>query len=170
MAIKIIYTLVFRPRQLWIGGGEGAYFFCLEETAVGRKRLKIDGIVSAVLSGVVAWYELCMRNQTQHINFEKLMEINFALEKMYSQNIYISLIRSSGMGNCLFLHAWGWWVDNQAQTKLQILGVCLWGHGNSEPAIKYEVIFGFQPHEKARGGGGTPIWNRRGCSSSRLGV
>ena len=32
-----LYTLVFRPRQLWIGGGEGAYFFCLEETGVGRK-------------------------------------------------------------------------------------------------------------------------------------
>ena len=92
-----LYTLVFRPRQLWIGGGEGAYFFCLEETAVGCKRLKIDGIVSTVLSGVVAWYELCMRNQTQHINFEKLMEINFALEKMYPQNTYIRLIRSSGM-------------------------------------------------------------------------
>ena len=32
-----LYTLVFRPRQLWIGGGEGAYFFCLEEKRVGRK-------------------------------------------------------------------------------------------------------------------------------------
>ena len=32
-----LYTLVFRPRQLWIGGGEGAYFFSLEETGVGRK-------------------------------------------------------------------------------------------------------------------------------------
>ena len=112
-----LYTLVFRPRQLWIGGGEGAYFFCLEERAVGCKRLKIDGIVSTVLSGVVAWYELCMRNQTQHINFEKLMEINFALEKMYPQNTYIRLIRSSGMGNCLFLHAQGWWVDHQERQK-----------------------------------------------------
>ena len=27
----------FRPRQLWIGFGEGAYFFCLEETVVGLK-------------------------------------------------------------------------------------------------------------------------------------
>ena len=32
-----LYTLVFRPRQRWIGGGEGAYFFCLEETGVERK-------------------------------------------------------------------------------------------------------------------------------------
>ena len=36
----------------------------------------------------LAWYELCMQNQTQHIKFEKLMEINFALEKMYPQNTY----------------------------------------------------------------------------------
>ena len=48
-----LYTFVFRPRQLWTGGGEGAYFFCLEETGVGRKSLKINGIVSTVLSGVV---------------------------------------------------------------------------------------------------------------------
>ena len=47
-----LYTLVFTPRQLWTGGGEGAYF-CLEETGVERKSLKIDGIVSTVLSGVV---------------------------------------------------------------------------------------------------------------------
>ena len=32
-----LYMLVFRPRQLWIEGGEGVYFFCLEETGVGRK-------------------------------------------------------------------------------------------------------------------------------------
>ena len=32
-----LYTLVFRPRQLWIGGVEEVYFFCLEETGVGRK-------------------------------------------------------------------------------------------------------------------------------------
>ena len=32
-----LYMLIFRPRQLWIGGGEEAYFFCLEETGVGRK-------------------------------------------------------------------------------------------------------------------------------------
>ena len=32
-----LYTLVFRPRQLWIGGGEGAYFSCLKEIWVGRK-------------------------------------------------------------------------------------------------------------------------------------
>ena len=32
-----LYMLVFRARQLWKGGGEGAYFFCLEETGVGRK-------------------------------------------------------------------------------------------------------------------------------------
>ena len=32
-----LYTLVFRPRQLWIGGGEGVYFLCLVETGVGRK-------------------------------------------------------------------------------------------------------------------------------------
>ena len=36
------------------GGEEGAYFFCLEETGVGGKSWKIDGIVSTVLSGVVA--------------------------------------------------------------------------------------------------------------------
>ena len=35
-------------------GWEGAYFFCLEETGVGHKSLKIDGIVSTVLSGVLA--------------------------------------------------------------------------------------------------------------------
>jgi len=32
-----LYTLVFRPRQLWIESGEGANFFCLEETGLGRK-------------------------------------------------------------------------------------------------------------------------------------
>ena len=32
-----LYTLVFRPRQLWIGGGEGVYVLCLGETGVGRK-------------------------------------------------------------------------------------------------------------------------------------
>ena len=31
------YTLVFRPRQLWIGDGEGVYFLGLGETGVGRK-------------------------------------------------------------------------------------------------------------------------------------
>ena len=36
------------------GGEVGAYFFCLEETGVGGKSWKIDGIVSTVLSGVVA--------------------------------------------------------------------------------------------------------------------
>ena len=51
-----LYTLVFGPRQLWIGGGEGVYFLCLEETGVGRKSSKIGGIVSTVLSGVVAIY------------------------------------------------------------------------------------------------------------------
>ena len=35
-------------------GGERVYFLCLEETGVGRKSYKIDGIVSTVLSGVVA--------------------------------------------------------------------------------------------------------------------
>ena len=78
----------------------------------------------------LAWYELCMQNHTQQVKFEKLMEINFALEKMYPQNTYIMLIRSSGMGNCLFLHARGWWVDHQEQTKLQIRWVCLRWHGN----------------------------------------
>ena len=32
-----LYTLAFRPRQLWIGGGEGVYVLCLGETGVGRK-------------------------------------------------------------------------------------------------------------------------------------
>ena len=32
-----LYTLVFRPRQLWIGRGEGVYFLCLGETGVGPK-------------------------------------------------------------------------------------------------------------------------------------
>ena len=53
-----LYTLVFRPRQLWIEGGEGVYFFCLEDTGVGRKSWKIDGIVSTVLSGVVASFQI----------------------------------------------------------------------------------------------------------------
>ena len=38
------------------GVGKGpAYFFCLEKTGVGRKSQKIDGIVSTVLSGVLAF-------------------------------------------------------------------------------------------------------------------
>ena len=85
-------------------------------------------------------------------NFEKLMEINFALEKMYPQNTYIRLIGSSGMGNCLFLHARGWWVDHQEQTNLQIpRGYECSGMvtGQIERAIKYEVILGLQPREKA---------------------
>ena len=32
-----LYMLAFRPRQLWIGGGEGVYVLCLGETGVGRK-------------------------------------------------------------------------------------------------------------------------------------
>ena len=32
-----LYTLDFRPRQLWIVGGEGVYFLCLGQTGVGRK-------------------------------------------------------------------------------------------------------------------------------------
>ena len=59
------------------------------------------------------------------------MEINFALEKMYPKtHIIIMLIRSSGMGNCLFLHAQVGGVDHQEQTKPQIPGVCLRWHGN----------------------------------------
>ena len=34
-----LYTLVFRPRQLWIGGGEGVYFLSLGETGGGHKSL-----------------------------------------------------------------------------------------------------------------------------------
>ena len=45
-----LYTLVFRQRQLWIGGEEGVYFLCLEEIVVWRE----DITVSAVLSKVVA--------------------------------------------------------------------------------------------------------------------
>ena len=51
-----LYTLAFRPRQLWIGGGEGVYILCLGETGVGRKSEKIHEIVSTVLSGTVAPY------------------------------------------------------------------------------------------------------------------
>ena len=36
-----LYTLVFRPKQLWKGGGEGSYFFCLEEMVVWRKSYRI---------------------------------------------------------------------------------------------------------------------------------
>ena len=102
----------------------------------------------------LAWYELCMQNQTQQIKFEKLMEINFALEKMYPQNTYIRLIRSSGMGNCLFLHAWGWWVDHQEQkTIANPEGYACGGMVTGqiyEPTIKYEVIIlGLQSRERA---------------------
>ena len=79
------------------------------------------------------------------------MEINFALEKMYPQNTYIRLIRSSGMGNCLFLHARGWWVDHQEQKKNgKSRGYACGGMvtGQIEPTIKYEVILGLQPREK----------------------
>ena len=37
-----------------MGGGEGVYFCCLENTGVGRKSYKTDGAVSTLLSGVVA--------------------------------------------------------------------------------------------------------------------
>ena len=41
-----LYKLVFRPRQLWIEGGEGSYNLCLEEMVVWRKSWKIHGTVS----------------------------------------------------------------------------------------------------------------------------
>ena len=54
------------------------------------------------------------------------------------------------MGNCLFLHAGGWGVDHQEQTKPQIPGYACGGMvtGQIEPTIKYEVILGLQPREK----------------------
>ena len=39
-----LYSLVFRPGQLGIGGGEEAYFFRLAEKVVRRKSYKIDGV------------------------------------------------------------------------------------------------------------------------------
>ena len=59
-----LYTLVFRPRQLSIGGGEGVYVLRLGETGVGRKSLKIHGIVSIVLSGVVGHDPSCRKCKT----------------------------------------------------------------------------------------------------------
>ena len=79
------------------------------------------------------------------------MEINFALEKMYPQNTYIRLIRSSGMGNCLFLHAQGLWLKttkNKQNCKSRGYARCGIVTGQIEPTIKYEVILGLQPQEK----------------------
>ena len=39
-----LYSLVFRPGQLGIGGREEAYFFRLAEKVVRRKSYKIDGV------------------------------------------------------------------------------------------------------------------------------
>ena len=39
--------------------GRGLIFFSLEETGVGRKSQKIDGIVPTVLSGVVGDWDDC---------------------------------------------------------------------------------------------------------------
>ena len=48
-----LYMLVFRPRQLWIGGGEGSYFFYLGGMVVWHKSDKINGTFSSGLSWVV---------------------------------------------------------------------------------------------------------------------
>jgi len=48
-----LYMLVFRPRQLWIGGGDGSYFFYLGGMVVWHKSDKIDGPSSSGLSRVV---------------------------------------------------------------------------------------------------------------------
>ena len=48
-----LYMLVFRPRQLWIGGGEGAYFFCLEET--GSRVQKLENRWNCLNSFVWGW-------------------------------------------------------------------------------------------------------------------
>ena len=46
-------TLVFTPKQHWIGGGEGIItYFCLEEVLVWRKSKKTGETASIVLSVV----------------------------------------------------------------------------------------------------------------------
>ena len=58
-----LYTLVFRLKQLWKGGGEGSYFFCLEEMVVWRKSYRIDGTVLIVLSEFVPQSTLILLNR-----------------------------------------------------------------------------------------------------------
>ena len=45
-------------------------------------------------------------------------EINVDLKKMYPKNMYMRLIRTSGSGNCLFLHSRGWGIYHQERKKI----------------------------------------------------
>ena len=106
------------------------FFFFLGGGGCGGSRFSIYFVQHCSLIWIMHEDRIKLNTKHKHINFEKFMEINFALVNMYPQNTYVRLIRSSGMGNCLFLHAQGWWVDHQEQKKMQIQGVWLRGHAN----------------------------------------
>ena len=90
-----------------------------------------------------------MRNQTQHINFEKLMEINFALEKMYPQNTYkVDQEFWDGelsLSACLGVRS----RPPRSNKTANRAGMPAVASGQIEPTIKYEVILGLRPCEKA---------------------
>ena len=69
----------------------------------------------------------------ENFSFCYCTEINniiIDLKKMYPKNTNMRSIRSSGVGNCLFLRALGWGTDHQERKKFQIRGVCPGGYGN----------------------------------------
>ena len=64
---------------------------------------------------------------------------------MNREKIYMRSIRSSGVGNCLLLHARRWGIDHQERKNCKILGVCRGGGGGmatgqSEPCINWEYF------------------------------
>ena len=83
-----------------------------------------------VLSTLYTYYPSNVKKSYENVDsFCYCTEINIDLKKMYSKNTNMRSMRSSGVGNCLFLRALGWGTDKRK--KFQIPGgIPGGGHGN----------------------------------------
>ena len=72
----------------------------------------------------------------QNVWFCYCTEINIVINVLYTKQRICGV---PGVGNCLFLRAWGWGIDHQVRAKLQIPRGYAWGGmvtGRIEPCIK----------------------------------
>ena len=62
-----------------------------------------------VLSTLYTYYPSNVKKSYENVDsFCYCTEINIDLKKMYPKNMHMRSVRSSGVGNCLFLSAPGW--------------------------------------------------------------
>ena len=86
----------------------------------------------------------------QNVWFCYCSEINITIYILYTKQRICGRWGVPGVGNCLFLRAWGWGIDSQVRKKLQIPGGMPEGGGmvtgRIEPCISPHVLSVFTQH------------------------